>query len=81
MTLWVIIQGNFGPLAIFQYTAFGVAFILSQISNLLIAFKLETNLTLKTQVLDNGQIVLIGLNAPGYERLRLYMNVEGEKNL
>lgn len=80
MTLWVIIQGNFGTLAVAQYTLFPVSFILSEISILLITFKLEPDLRLQTQVLSNGQVVLIGMNAPGYERLRLYMNMEGESD-
>ncbi len=44
----------------------------------IITVKVDLDLTLQTKVLQDGSVVLIGVNECGNEKIKLYLNQEGE---
>lgn len=74
-------QGYYGPLAAAQNILTGVTMTFMELCFFIITVKVNLDLTLQTKVLQDGQVVLIGMNKQGIEKIKLYLNPESAEDI
>ena len=64
-------QGFFGPVAVAQQIMSDLFITLCELTMLIVIFRFNLDLKLQAQVLHNGDMVLVGLDAAKIERIKL----------
>ena len=77
--LGLLSQGYYGPMAVFQAIACSSLMIISEIGIFVMVIQYNLEMTLKTQVLANGCIVLVGYDRDASELIKLYIHRGGNE--
>ena len=75
----LVTQGYFGKMSLVQSLFSSVVTLISEICFFIIIIRFNLDLTLKTQVLAAGSIVLIGYDEHGIEQVKFYIKRGGHE--